>query len=319
MKPAISVIVPAYKRVEQTIKTLDLLLASRGYGTEYDAEVIVSDCSPDTALMTALSSRFGDKVIGIHNAVRGIATNKNAGAKKARHPILVFCDSDIEVEPDTLIRTVKAFTNHPKAAGITGTVIWKGGPKDGAVDRPETGDRLLVVGTTTYIEMIYSRYFATYASVFTMIGGYDEVAFNFRGEGSDLSMRYWRAGYPLAYDPTIIVHHVAEVEESMATRVATPQYDIAKDWVLLSHRFGTNPDLTGNFSKTVNTYFSQFPSGLDEMTTGVAHHLEFISKVIPHLTKERSSESPKYPFTFLDVFSDESVVKRLIENVKIPG
>lgn len=65
---------------------------------------------------------------------RGIAYAKNFGVKKAKYPILCFCDTDIEVEKDTLWQTVLTFKNNPYANMVSGKIFWQETEK---IDRPQ--------------------------------------------------------------------------------------------------------------------------------------------------------------------------------------
>jgi len=141
----ISLIIPAYKRIAQTIKTIKLIQASHGLGEVFDLEIILSDSTPGISLQKAVKKEFGSQVIYTRPKKLGIATNKNQGAKIAKHPILIFCDSDMEVEPQTLLNTVKALKKHKTAGMIGGQVIWRGGANDGKHDRPRREDRCIKI------------------------------------------------------------------------------------------------------------------------------------------------------------------------------
>ena len=115
---SISIIVPSYKRIQQTLKTINLLLQSEGIDIKYKAEFIVADSSPDDELKLALQKEFGGKIIFTRPEKPGIATNKNQGAKIAQNPILIFCDSDMEVEKDTINNTISSLQRHKKPTTI---------------------------------------------------------------------------------------------------------------------------------------------------------------------------------------------------------
>ena len=220
----ISIVLPCYNRIDQTIQTINLLLNSNGLDKDFLLEVIVSDSSSDNKLEMAVKTKFADKIKYIKPENPGIAANKNTGAKIASHPILIFCDSDMEVEPDTVLNSIKSLQKNITAGAIGGQVIWKNGEKNGMLDRPRKEDQTMTVSGTIYIEALYSRFFVTYKKIFFDVGGYDEEVFNMRGEGSDLSIRYWRAGFPLVYDSTIIVHHVFDTEGGIIRGVPHPEW-----------------------------------------------------------------------------------------------
>jgi len=310
----VSVIVPTFKRVDQTIKTIDLIVSSDGLGEAFTLEVIVSDDTPGNELKDALQKKFGDKIIYSKPDKKGIASSKNNGAKIASSPILIFCDSDMEVEKDTILNTLTALEKHKTAGAIGGQVIWRTGAKDGQIDRPRKEDRMITVDQTTYTEAIYSRYITTYKEVFEKVGGYDEVVFNMRGEGSDMSVRYWRAGFPLVYDPSLVVHHVHEVEGGIIRNVSHPEWGIAKDLLLLAYKYDISDDKYKNFIGTVKANFEKFgQEGYYRIIEGLNQNLDFICEMKPILEQAKKQMKPEYDFKFLEIFSEKSLFAKCIE------
>lgn len=318
---AVSVIVPCYKRVRQTVRTLNLIFNSEGWRKLYDAEVVVADSTRDCTLKNVLCSRFKEKkergeFFYLKPKKIGISVNKNAGARKARFPILIFCDSDIEVKKETILKTLLALKKNQKAAGLTGRVIWKTGEMDGKTDRPRREDRMLRQDNTLFLEAIYSRYFATYKQVFQDVGGYDEKVFNMRGEGADLSTRYWRSGYPLVYEPSLQVFHRADAPDSIALRIKDAAQAIAKDYFLLAYKYGNLAGQGGeNFSRTVALNFKQFKGlGYLRFLEGINKYWDFISKAKKLIDQQRVKDKPLYDFQFLEIFSQkEKILKCLKE------
>jgi GT2 family glycosyltransferase len=282
----VSIIVPSFERIDQTIRTIGLLVPSYAH-----FELIVSDSTPDASLKLAVAKAFGDRVIYTRPEKPGIAANKNQGARIARHPILIFCDSDMEVEPEAIGRTVKFLMDHDNVAAVGGTVLWRGGPNDGKPDRPRPEDRRYEHCGTVYVEAIYSRYIAIYKEVFLSVGGYDERVFRMRGEGSDLSARLWRAGWPLAYDDSIVVHHVWDAPDSAAIRVPHPEWGVGRDLLLLAYKYGMLDSSRNNFLRTVAANFPEESAAIEAF---------------------RAEDKPRYPFGFLEVFSDEVLFKQCV-------
>ncbi len=301
-----SIIIPCFKRIDQTVKTIELLRASHRKGVDFDIEIIVADSTPDDSLEKTLRQKFADKVLYTRPAKEGVAANKNQGARIAKYPILIFCDSDMEVEPDSILHILNALDTHTNAGMIGGQVVWKGGEKDGQIDRPRSEDRMNIIDKTTYIEALYSRFIATYKKVFENVGGYDEIAFNMRGEGSDLSIRYWRAGYPLVYSKEIKVHHVHEASDSVALRVNHPEWGVAKDLLLLVYKYDMLEGDYPYFMETVHADFNTLgKEGYGRIIQGIGRHLDLVTRVKSHLDSYRATEKGVYDFKFLEVFSNQ--------------
>lgn len=310
MTSGASVIIPSFKRITQTCRTIDLILASNGLSDDFVLEVIVVDSSPDDALKKSLLKRFGDRIIYTRPQKPGIATNKNHGARIASHPIIIFCDSDIEIAGDTIKKTLACLGKHKTAAAIGGTVRWHGGGhRHDTRDRPRPEDRRVVKNGTTYIETVYSRYIATYKDIFWHVGGYDEDVFNMRGEGSDLSIRYWRAGYPLVYDEEIVVKHIHNVPDSIALRVSHPEWGIAKDMLLLAYKYDMLEGNYPNFLATAEANFKSLKSAAYfEIIRGIGNYLPFIAEKKSVIDEQKKNMKPVFPFKFLEIFSDKKLL-----------
>ena len=54
----VSVVLPCYNRIEQTVQTINLILDSNGLDKEFFLEIIVSDSSPDNKLEIAVKEKF---------------------------------------------------------------------------------------------------------------------------------------------------------------------------------------------------------------------------------------------------------------------
>lgn len=312
----VSIILPCYNRIDQTIQTINLLLNSNGINKEFLMEIIVSDSSLDDKLKTVIKEKFSDKIKYLKPEKPGIAANKNAGAKVASYPIIIFCDSDMEVESNTIINTINSLNKNKTSAGIGGQVIWKNGEKNGTLDRPRKEDRMITLDSTTYIEALYSRYFATYKKVFLDVGGYDEDVFNMRGEGSDLSIRYWRTGYPLVYDSSITVHHVFDTEGGIIRGVPHPEWGIAKDLLLLAYKYDLSSE-DKNFINSVKSNFEKYPNdGYFQIIEGIKNNLQFIIDKKHIIDEQKKNMVVKYNFKFLEIFSNKELFEKCINNAE---
>ncbi|HUD19562.1 MAG TPA: glycosyltransferase [Patescibacteria group bacterium] len=313
--PKVSCIVPTFKRVDQTLRTIELLLGSDGVGSLFNLEILVSDSTPDESLKGAVGAKFGDRVLYVRPSKPGIAANKNAGATAAKGSILLFCDSDMEVEKNTLQSAVESLKTHPTAAMVGGFVMWRGGSNDGYKDRPRSEDRMNRKGETAYIEALYSRFVGTYKDVFMAVGGYDEQVFNMRGEGSDLSIRYWRAGFPLTFDESIIVHHVFDVPDAAAVRVNHTEWGIARDFLLLGYKYGMFDQDYQSFAATVAMNFAPLGNmGTYRMLQGMGKNYDMLVSAKPFLDLFRATDKPAYDFKFLEIFSNAKAFETCINS-----
>lgn len=316
MSLIVSVIIPCYRRVEQTLKTISLILGSDTSQERINLEVIVADSSPDSALKDSLKKNFNNRVIYTRPLSPGIATNKNQGARIANGSILIFCDSDIEIDKKTIFDTVFALKRCRTAGAIGGKVVWKGGDQHGTTDRPRKEDRMLRINGATYIEAIYSRYMSTFRDIFWKVGGYDETVFNMRGEGSDLSIRYWRSGYPLVYEPSIRIYHLHDVSDSAALRVEHPEWGIAKDFFLLAYKYDMFGDEYANFSKTIAANFNQFgEKACYRLLQGIAKYVDFIKKAREDIDRQKKVK-PRFDFKFLEIFSEKELFNKCISQAE---
>ena len=303
----VSIVIPCFKRVSQTKKTLELLLASDGLNDDFSLELIVADSSPDNSLCEMLQS-FSYPIKYVRPEKVGIAANKNQGAKLSKNELLIFCDSDMEVEPTTLVTAINCLKERSKTAMLTGQVVWKKEGVNGQLDRPRKEDRMEKVSQEEYLEAIYSRFLITYKSIFWQVGGYDEELFNMRGEGSDLSIRYWRSGFPLGYNPKIKVHHVHDAEIAVTRNIDFPERGIIRDLIQLGYKYGLKRAESINFAKTLVWLKDQF-GDKDKYII-----IENIVSLLPYFweNQEKIEKSGKnipsvYDFKFLDVFTKKEL------------
>lgn len=113
-----SVVVPARVHDEETVGHLAACLAALAACDPPPAEVVVVDDGSPVALPTRPEAHFRWH----HQANRGPAAARNAGAALAGGDVLVFVDADVEVPPDTFRRLAEDFARTPEAQAVWGTV-----------------------------------------------------------------------------------------------------------------------------------------------------------------------------------------------------
>lgn len=104
--PFVSVIVPVHNGDKYIERCLDALHASSYPSFEI---ILVDDCSKDDT--TALARQKGINILQLSKQ-SGPAIARNFGASHARGEILLFIDSDVMVQRDTIKMVVADFQRH---------------------------------------------------------------------------------------------------------------------------------------------------------------------------------------------------------------
>ncbi len=111
MDKKISVIIPCYNRASVISRCLDSVLAQTYKNIEI---IIVNDGSTDD-LETALKP-YLDKIKLIEQANQGAPVARNAGFAKSIGELVIFCDSDVIMNPDCLQKMAAALEKNQEAA-----------------------------------------------------------------------------------------------------------------------------------------------------------------------------------------------------------
>lgn len=217
--PAISVVVPTFRRPEALRQTLQALLK-----LEYPAEklevVVVDDEGEGRAQDVIESVDRGEVDVRVERQRRrGAASARNRGASKAAGDLLLFVDDDILVAPDHLARHLDVRRRHGNAL-VNGA--WKFTPEvlDLLSQSPfgrfrialeqrfqEEASGAPLDGSCVEMEMLGSWDLAVERQVFWNLAGFDE-AFPVAGaEDQDFSLRARAAGHRLVLDRGIICLH----------------------------------------------------------------------------------------------------------------
>ncbi len=328
----ISVVIPTYNRPGQVSRCIMLLQGSVGLGERFVLEVVVVDDSPSDRVKRRVERLASKGTPGIafkyirprKNA--GIPHARNMGVKAASHGIIIATDSDIEVEKDTIINTLKTFEDSPEAAMVSGRVFWLGGAVDGKLDRPRKHDRRVRVGRTTYIEMLHGRYVAFRRQAFMSVGGYDGDLFPYQGEGPDLSIRFWRAGYPIVYNQSIKAHHLSGYAKR--EKIKSPYLYhgwnlhrtalMFRSMLLYFYKYGGLDPMKSNWRKTISLESEKNFGDKSEyiILSSLSGTLDWIAANWKAIEGSRKKVPRKYDFKPYDVFSDRGLFMRCIKAAK---
>jgi len=196
-----SVIIPAFNAEKTIGKCIESILAQK---TRKKLEIIIVDNnSTDSTSAVAGKSK---KVRVLREKKQGPAAARNAGAKLAKSPIIIFADSDCVMEKEWLERMLYPFKD-PQVAGVQGR--YKSGQKElmARYVQREIEERYEQMKKTEFIDFMGSYSAAFRKSLFMKFKGFDESFPMASGEDTDLTFRMSNAGLKFKFAENAIVRH----------------------------------------------------------------------------------------------------------------
>ena len=315
----VSVIISTFKRTSETIKCLNFLKKSDGLNRKFVFEIVIVDSSPTNELKNELKifdETFKIKYIYLKKqTLPGKA--RNLAVKNTNNELIISLDSDIEFVPETAWGLISFMKDHPYAAKATGTSIFSSGDNKGKIDRPTKWDRIYNKYNTDFVEGIYGRYEIFYKTTFLNVGGYDEL-FEFCGEGTDMSIKMWRAGYPLAISKEIIAYHNSDAPESLRRSIPDKMAKMYLSLFLVAYKYDVSDvEESENF---VNSYLERenaYGKTIEfHSIVSSAKSFEWVHKNYLNILKSKKNIPQKYKFKPFDVFSDKKLTNICLNNAK---
>ncbi len=218
----LSIIVANYNK-EHCLEKFFSSLSANDY--PYVEIIFIDDCSIDKSVQIA--KNYASTVV-VNNLNQGPATCRNLAAKQAKGDILVFCDSDITVEPDCF----KRIAEHFKTKKISALV--------GHLSLPPLSDNLLGnFWTIDLWETCYrsgvktgpingwsSTLGAVRKDLFHQIGGFNEIY-----KGADIEDHEFYLRIPeneiIYFDEQIPYHHLYDSHFIVLKKACKRSYQLA--------------------------------------------------------------------------------------------
>ncbi|MFD4508080.1 mycofactocin biosynthesis glycosyltransferase MftF [Streptomyces sp. NPDC058457] len=217
--PRCTVVIPVRDRPRQ----LDRLL--RSIGTDHPV-IVVDDASRRPAAVAAVAARHGARLVALTTNV-GPAGARNAGLRLVTTPYVVFADSDIVLDADTVPTLLRHFAD-PRVAMAVPRITGLPNAATTWIERYENGRSSLDLGARP--APVHPGTPVSWASSACVVARVDmlEEGFDDRmrvGEDVDLCWRLVEAGLRVRYEPVVRAAHEHRV------RMA--------DWLLRKAVYGT--------------------------------------------------------------------------------
>jgi glycosyltransferase involved in cell wall biosynthesis len=200
-KPLVSVIIPIYNAQDTLALCLDRL-----YQSDYpNFEVIlVDDCSSDAS--PEIAKKYKARLLRLPRN-QGAAAARNQGVQKAKGTILLFMDSDILVEPDSLSLVVDDLKD-ATIAGVVGLLS----PRLKFTNFSSNYKNLYMHYTYSILPRSVSVFYTSFAAIrkdiFEACGGFDENYRQATIEDIEVGERITSRGHKLIMDKRLQVEHL---------------------------------------------------------------------------------------------------------------
>jgi glycosyltransferase involved in cell wall biosynthesis len=158
------------------------------------------------------SDRTGEIVEGypvklIRQKNQGPAVARNRGAAEAKGAVIVFTDSDCELDPEFLQSIISPIEKNPQIAGVQGSYKTKQKEFMARFGQVEIETRYRRMAMEKYIDFIGTYAAAYKRDVFVQFGGFDTGFPMASGEDTEFSYKLCEKGYKLVFRPEAFVYH----------------------------------------------------------------------------------------------------------------
>jgi glycosyltransferase involved in cell wall biosynthesis len=206
----LSVVIPTYNSGTLLPGTLQALFTQEFDRTRFEI-IVVDDGSTDGSedLVRGLDAPVVVRYERRANRGRGAA--RNAGARLARSPTLLFIDADVRPAPGFLAAHARHHDGR-RRAGVQGRTLQDPASLTTVFMRATNLLPDLTVRRRESLSPLHviTRNFSVAASAFWDVGGFDEGFTGYGWEDIELALRLRAAGVPLRYAPDALAYHSHE-------------------------------------------------------------------------------------------------------------
>ncbi len=197
-----SVIIPAYnseKTIDSCIKsTLNQDLSREDYDV-----TLIDDGSTDNT--SAIAGRFPIKVVKQTNY--GPAVARNNGASQVGGDILIFTDSDCELDCHFIEKITAPIKQNPNVVGVQGSYRTRQKEFMAKFVQVEIETRYKKMAGRKFIDFIGTYAAAYRKDIFENYGGFDTGFPLASGEDTEFSYKLHQNGHKMVFEPDACVYH----------------------------------------------------------------------------------------------------------------
>lgn len=256
--PKVSIVIPAHNEAHRLEETVRAIRATADLSYEM---LVVDDMSTDGCAGFLAGDPFDAVRLVRAETPLGVAGARNAGARLARGPIVVFMDAHCYPEPGFLSRLVAAL-NRLGRGMVVPQVTAHGEPSARGFGMTLAGPELNAVWLPPVLDVPYPVPIGCgciqmfFKSWFDQIGGYDTMR-KYGVEDLEISMRSWLLGGPVHVVPQSIVAHYFR----SATTLAVGWEDVVHNVLRMAHLH-----LSGSRLARVEQHWAAHPSYTEAKT-----------------------------------------------------
>jgi glycosyltransferase involved in cell wall biosynthesis len=197
-----SVIIPVYNAENTIALCLESALNQSLPTSEYEV-IVVDDGSTDNT--PRIAKNYPVKIINQEN--QGPAAARNRGAKEAKGNILIFTDSDCELDSNFVEKIIAPIEQTPEVAGVQGSYKTKQTQFMARFGQVEIETRYRKMARKKYIDFIGTYAAAYKKDIFHKSGGFDTGFLSASGEDTEFSYKLQRNGHKMVFEPQSFVYH----------------------------------------------------------------------------------------------------------------
>lgn len=202
-RPFVSIIIPVYNANRYIAKCLSAIALSSYSSFEV---IVVDDGSTDDS--SEIARKTGATVLKL-SSQSGPAAARNFGSKEARGDILLFVDSDIVIQKDTLSQIVYDFDTKSDIAALFGSYDDSPAEQNFSSLYMNLRHHFVHQNSNTEATTFWAGCGAIRKAVFEAVGGYDYNKYSRPCiEDIELGLRLRKNGYQIYLDKNIQVKHL---------------------------------------------------------------------------------------------------------------